>query len=130
MLRYGTTGHSMVPNGVIGDLYVQFPFQQKKNLLNSYTGSASGTTFGQGGSRGGGRSCPRRWQMLWRHSKRASGSKPGLPGRALQSSKRGGTTPSKQGGMGALRSLTHPPSIPPPSQDVTKIPTERDMYGA
>ena len=54
MLRYGTTGHSMVPNGVIGDLYVQFPFQQKKNLLNSYTGSASGTTFGQGGSRGGG----------------------------------------------------------------------------
>ena len=57
MLRYGTTGHSMVPNGVIGDLYVQFPFQQKKNLLNSYTGSASTTTFGQGGSRGGALSC-------------------------------------------------------------------------
>ena len=53
MLRYGTTGHSMVPNGVIGDLYVQFPFQQKKNLLNSYTRSASTTTFGQGGPRGG-----------------------------------------------------------------------------
>ena len=32
MLRYGTTGQSMVPNGVIGDLYVQFPFQQKKDV--------------------------------------------------------------------------------------------------